>query len=104
MLRAKGKSRCQGSLRVSRLYAWQIQCASYALVLWLEAFFGGHVALIQMRSRSRNSGNGRGSLACVNECLFWGNFSSMNQTPDSPFIKAEPFTKLRKRSSLSLNG
>src|SRR5260221_3783970 len=63
MLRAKGKSRCQGSLRVSRLYAWQIQCPSYALVLWLEAFFGGHVVLIQVRSRSRNSGNGRVSLA-----------------------------------------
>src|SRR5260370_12019963 len=93
MLRAKGKSRCQGSLRVSRLYAWQIQCPSYALVLRLEAFFGGHVVLMQVRSRSRNSGNGRVSLACVNECLFWGHFASMNQTPDSPFIKAEPFTK-----------
>ena len=37
----------------------QIQCPSYALVLWLEAFFGGHVVLIQVRSRSRNSGERR---------------------------------------------
>src|SRR5258708_18529213 len=104
MLRAKGKSRCQGSLRVSRLYAWQIQCPSYALVLWLEAFFGGHAVLIQVRSRSRNSGNDRVTLACVDECLFWSHFASMNQTPDSPFIKAEPFTKFGNWRSLAING
>src|SRR5258708_39975986 len=104
MLRAKGKSRCQGSLLVSRLYAWQIQCPSYALVLWLEAFFDGHVVLIQVRSRFRNSGIGRVSLACVNECLLWGHFASMNQTPDSPFIKAEPFTKFGNWRSLAING
>jgi hypothetical protein len=60
--------------------------------------------LIQVRSRSRNSGIGRVSLACVNECLLWGHFASMNQTPDSPFIKAEPFTKFGNWRSLAING
>src|SRR5258707_9926474 len=70
----------------------------------VRGFFGGHAVLIQVRSRSRNSGNDRVSLACVNECLFWGHFASMNQTPDSPFIKAEPFTKFGNWRSLAING